>query len=685
MILKRLQNSPFILITTFCILGICVGYFNTISLLHSLIIITIAVFLILLTRFLRVNHPVRNNFRNFSFALFFLSFGLLLFNLHQPKNNPYHYLNRITNNDTKKPFLLKFEIVERLKSTESYDRYFAELQTIDSIQTEGKILVKFKKTDDLKTFPIGNVFYTYSYLLEIENSLNPNQFDYAYYLGKKHVFHQLIITRDNSFSIKESNSSIRSLFDNIRNTISEKLNKYNFSKEQLSIINALFLGQRQDIDKELSLNYQKAGLIHILAVSGLHVGILFGLLSLLLSPLSRLSYGRVFKLVVSITTLWGFAALTGFSPSVIRAVTMFTIIGITIEFNATKQIFNSIFLSAFLIILLDPMIIFDVGFQLSYSAVLSIVTIQPLLQRLYRPKFKADKKLWEIFTVTVAAQIGILPLSLYYFHQFPLLFFITNICVLPFLGIILGFGIGVIILALFNHLPEWLATIFGSTIDTINTVVNTSASFDQLIITEIPFDFNMLVSSIVLIFALLLLIHQKTFKSKLFALVGFLMIIISITSFKLRVHNSSELIIFHQYRNSIIGLRDGNTLNLYAKNSLSQKSYDYLLKGYITANSINETELHTIKNVYKIKDKSIGIIDHESIHSAIPANLDILVLSNSPKINLDRILENLTPKLVIFDGSNYQNSTGLWTKSCKIKGITFHNTPTDGAYSLNIR
>ena len=684
MILKRLQNCPFILIATFTILGICVGYFNTISLSHSIAIISIAMFLILLTRFLTMNSMVRRNFRTFSYALFFLSLGLVLFNLHQPKNNPNHYLNQIIKNDAKEQHLLKFEIIERLKPTESYDRYFAKLHAIDSLQTEGKILVKFKKTDFLETLLSGSIFYAYSDLLEIEKPLNPNQFDYAHYLSTKQVFHQIIIIHSNSFNLQRAGTSIHSLFDNIRNTINDKLKKFNFSRDQLSIINALFLGQRQDIDKELSLNYQKAGLIHILAVSGLHVGILFGLLILFLNPLLKLRYGRVLKLVISIAILWGFAALTGLSPSVVRAVTMFTIVGISMELKATTQIYNSIFLSAFLIMLLNPLIIFDVGFQLSYSAVLAIVTIQPTLQRVYRSKFKADKKLWVIFTVTIAAQIGILPISLYYFHQFPLVFFISNICILPFLGIILGFGIGVIILALLGLLPHWLAHTFGSVIDMINTMAAKSASYDKLIITEIPFDLKMLVSSVLLTIALILLCHKKTFRSKLFALLSFFLVIISVTSFKSKIHNSSELIVFHQFKNSVLGLRDGNTLHLYYRDSLSQKSYDYLLKGFITDNNIKTVEHNSIKNIYQLKNKSIGIIDQNDIHLIMPKNLDILIISGSPKVNLDRILTDLHPKLVIFDGSNYPSIVEHWIKSSRTINVPYHYTSAGGAYAVTI-
>ena len=152
-------------------------------------------------------------------------------------------------------------------------------------------------------------------------------------------------------------------------------------------MNALLLGQRQDISKELTANYSKAGAIHILAVSGLHVGIILWMLSFVLKPLERFKKGKVIKLVLVVLFLWFFAVLAGMSASVTRAVTMFSAIAIGQFFNKRNAIEQSLIFSMFLLLLLKPLFLFDVGFQLSYLAVFGIIWVQPVFYQLWKPKY----------------------------------------------------------------------------------------------------------------------------------------------------------------------------------------------------------------------------------------------------------------------------------------------------------
>ena len=161
--------------------------------------------------------------------------------------------------------------------------------------------------------------------------------------------------------------------------------------------------------------------------------------------------------IIVVSLLWGFALVAGFSASVVRAVTMFTFVAYALYLNRPSNTFNILALSMFFILLLiNPMLLFQVGFQMSYAAVFAIVWIYPLLQRLWFPKNVVVRKLWQLLSVSVAAQLGVLPISLFYFHQFAGLFFITNLAIVPFLGLVLGMGILVIILSLLNLLPDFL-------------------------------------------------------------------------------------------------------------------------------------------------------------------------------------------------------------------------------------
>ena len=244
---------------------------------------------------------------------------------------------------------------------------------------------------------------------------------------------------------------------------------------EIEIVKALILGQKKDINKQLYSDYAAAGAIHILAVSGLHVGIIYFILITLLRPLKRLFKHELIISIIIVISLWGFAFLTGLSPSVIRAVTMFSFFAFAKAINRETNTINTLFLSYFTLLIINPLWLFHIGFQLSYLAVLSILWLLPLFNKVYCPKNYFARKIWDIFTVTLAAQTGIFPLSIYYFHQFPGLFFMTNLIILPFLGVLLGGGIILIILSIFNVIPEWFALTYNYLIKFMNSKVSNSS------------------------------------------------------------------------------------------------------------------------------------------------------------------------------------------------------------------
>ena len=217
------------------------------------------------------------------------------------------------------------------------------------------------------------------------------------------------------------------------------------------------------------------------------MGIILLLLNHVLKFLDFLNHGRTLKIVVLVILLWSYAVIAGLSASVVRAVTMFTVFAIAMNLKRPTNVYNTLAISAFLILLFKPNFLFDVGFQLSYLAVLAIVSIEPLLSGLWHPNYKIVLFFWRTLTVTIAAQFGIIPLSLYYFHQFPGLFFLSNLVIIPFLGLILGMGFCVIILALCNLLPLFLADTFGNIINALNTFVAWVSKQEAFLFQNIPF------------------------------------------------------------------------------------------------------------------------------------------------------------------------------------------------------
>jgi competence protein ComEC len=377
-----------------------------------------------------------------STCLLSFSIGLLIHWLNYAPNNSHHYSHYLHTDETP---VIKGVISERLKPNDYFEKYYFEVKSVDQKAANGKILLSVPKDSVSKHITAGDILIIADTPQPINKSLNPYQFDYSVYMEKQNVFHQLKL--EENYIKAGHEESFDYYVNSLRKSLINSFEIHNYSAEVKNIVNALLLGQRQDMDKETTNAYTNAGVIHILAISGLHFATLFVILNMLLHPLRRISKrGRLWQLLLVLGVLWTFAFITGLSASVVRSVVMFSFVGIGQYFNRSSNIFNSIAVSMLVLLLAKPNFLFDVGFQLSYAAVFAIVWLQPLYSRIRTSKYKAVNYLSDTVVISLVAQIGVLPLTLYYFNQFPLLFLLANILVIPLSTLILLIGILVLIL-----------------------------------------------------------------------------------------------------------------------------------------------------------------------------------------------------------------------------------------------
>ena len=292
-----------------------------------------------------------------------------------------------------------------------------------------------------------------------------------------------------------------------RRKMLSEIDRWALSQDQKAVTKALLLGYRYDIQDDLLKAYSSAGAMHVLAVSGLHVGIVYIIASYLLFYLGRIRYGEHARAIILILLLWAYAMLTGLSASVVRAATMFTFVAIGTGFKRHTSIYNTILGSAMLLLIFQPTYLFEVGFQLSYAAVFGIVWLQPRLKSLWNTKNLLLEKVWTITTVSIAAQIATFPLGLYYFHQFPTLFLVSNLVVIPLVTLLMYLGLLNLTLSLFGILPMFMIQIFGALLYAMNfsvSYIERQASFliEHIHITRL--ELVLLYTFIILIFSWLL-------------------------------------------------------------------------------------------------------------------------------------------------------------------------------------
>ena len=608
---------------------------------------------------------------------FFLT-GMILVYENDATNHTNYFEKHLKN--TSKVILA---IDKVLKPGNYHHKYVADVVQLDSKKTTGHVLLNIEKDSTSLLFHTGDLVFLKNKFQDIKSSLNPHQFNYKHYLKKQGINQQVYITHQEILLLDESKVSLLRFIDAFRVKIQKSLRRYHFTDDELAVMNALLLGQRQEISKQLSDNYSKAGAIHILAVSGLHVGVILLILSFILKPLERVNNGKLIKLVLVILSLWFFAILAGLSASVIRAVTMFSAIALGQFFNKRNAVEHSLIFSMFIILLWKPLFLFDVGFQLSYTAVFGIIWIQPVLYQLWKPNFFIVDKGWQLITVSVAAQLGVLPISLFYFHQFPGLFFISNLIIIPFLGVILGLGLVVLVLSYMSILPLFLEGFYGDVISILNKVVAFVARQESFLFSEISFSaLKMIFSYLLIISGFQLFLKLNTKRCFLFfgSILAFQCVLILE---KYTIAQKSEFIVFHKSKNSIIGIRKGSSFELYHSMDSLQISSQKLLINYKVGENISSQNYHKLSNLMYYDKQVVLIIDKDGLYDIKELNNPIVLLRQSPKINLQRLVKKLKPAIIIADGSNYKSYIENWKTTCKNFKIPFWTTYNQGAYILN--
>ena len=676
----NLINFAIIKLTICLIAGILIGYFFSWPFIYSLFVTATLLILLLLSFIIAKKQFLKTIWFGLLAYIAMIFIGILTINIHNEKNFSNHYTHFTSENDSLK--IITFRIKEVLKSNIYYDKYIIDILEIDDLSVCGNSLLNIQKDSAQISLEVDDVLITKTVLTNILPPLNPNQFNYKNFLEKKYIYHQLFTNSASLLKVESEKNTLNGIANNLRKHINTKLKKYPFRSDELAIINALLLGQRQEISEEIYSNYTNSGAIHILAVSGLHVGIILLILSYILNPLEQIKYGKPIKIVLLILMLWGFAIIAGLSPSVTRAVTMFSIVAIAMNLKRPTNIFNTLAISMLLLLLIKPMLLFDVGFQLSYLAVFSIVIIDPLMHNLWKPKNKIINFYWRTLTVTVSAQLGILPISLYYFHQIPGLFFISNLVIIPALGFILGFGILVVFLAVLNILPVFIAKMFGYFISFMNHFVGWISHQEQFLFKDISFSLLYVFMSYFLIIAIINLWKNKLYKSY-----SFLLIAILITQFVFiykKLHSpKNQFVVFHKNRFTIIANATANILHFDTDLDSLRISKDKIIRDFAVGNHIKTIQNNKLKSIYILNNKTLLVIDSLAVYNIKSFSPDYVLLRQSPKINLNRLIDSIQPKYIIADGSNYTSYLENCEAVCQKRKLPFHRTSKKGAFMID--
>lgn len=675
----KVLDFPLVKITLAFILGIIASYYLHFSI--SIIAFWVSVSFIVFCGafFWNLKHNKKSIlFGNTCYVLsFFIGALTLLCHTQSLQKSNYTHCKIAFKN----PEFITLILREKLKSNDYSDRYIGLVKTISGKAYSGKIIVNIQKDSIQNPLIVGNSIKIQTILKQNKPSKNPNQFDYSKYLADKQIYAQIYCQKKEISVSKTVQKDIWYYCAKLHSRIISNLEKSKFNTAEMNVALALILGQQQEISQNIIQDYQYSGATHILSVSGLHVGFIMLFITFILRPIPNTRKGSFLKLASILISLAGFAIISGLSPSVLRSVVMFSFVAIGSHLRRNGNIYHTLLVSILLILIFEPYFLFDVGFQLSYIALFFILWLHPILKNIYKPKHKIIIYIWEALTVSFAAQIGTLPLCLYYFHQFPGLFFVTNIIILPVLSFIMIAGIVVMIIAIFTSPPLFMIMIFEKSIYLLNFMIHAVASVDSFVIRDISFNLYHLWAFSFFIICTVVWIKKPSFNKLTLVLVSIISIQLAFIFTKAETETEEELIVYNEKKNTIISERLGRNIVFYSRNIIDKNMNKRNINSYLVGNSITLSKIKEIKNVLYFKNTKILIIDSTKAFSE-KIQPDILIITQTSRINLDRLLLHIHPKIVIADGSNSNSIQKYWRNSCLKKNIPFHSTKEKGYYQL---
>jgi competence protein ComEC len=566
--------------------------------------------------------------------------------------------------------------------------------------TDGKSLVYFKKDSLSSLISYGDLLIVNTTFTDVRQPQNPEQFDYKKYLSDRFVYQQAFIGAENwKISARNSGSSIQSLAYFLREKILNILSSNEISGREYAVISALLIGYTDKIDPELIKDYSGTGAIHILSVSGMHVGLIFIFCNFLLFFLDRFRFGKFIKAILLLSLVWFYALLTGLSPCVLRAAAMFSFIIIGKAFRQEPNIYNTIAASVMFLLMFNPYFITDIGFQLSYLAVIGIVAVYPLIFKLWLPKYSFVEKAWSLIAVSLAAQMITFPLALYYFGQFPNYFLLTNIIAVPLSTAIIYTGIIMVATSYFSVLSGLISKLLVIMIKILNGSIHTIESMPFSVSRGIYINtFEMVALFIIIVSFLYFFVHRRK-PSLIFGLFVLCLVFVSFTIKKFDHLSQKKIVVYSVKNHTAIDFIDGKSNVLLADSGIISdvKTIDFNIRNNWNRNGISMTTALTtnenssfrndnllIRNGFiQYYDKKIAFVD-EAIYNQKRIDVDYLIIKNNPALTVSELKSMFNFRKLIFDTSNKSYNLQKWIHECRETGTDYYSVTESGAFVIEI-
>ncbi|MFM6975248.1 MAG: ComEC/Rec2 family competence protein [Sphingobacteriaceae bacterium] len=670
---------PFVRFVLPFISGILIAWYYPDFITHSILLALIA----LLFGFLVIGVVVYKRFKIYAFRwLFGLIIHALLFLCALERTlqmTPAYQENHFSKTPAK---ILVIKVASEPTIRGDIARFEAEVCYAGQKRTTGKLLIALKlnsRTGNALNY--GDLFLIPAVYHEVEPPYNPSEFDFKNYLRARQINHQCFINMQQIRLLGSGyGNSVINFAIRLRQKIVQRFKKYIPNPEAAAMASTLIMGYRADLSPEILSAFSKTGTMHVLSVSGMHVALVFIMLSFMLRPLDKYPPTRFLKVIIIIALIWFYALITGFSPSVNRAALMLSFVVLGKALNKGMNTYNLLAISAFILLLFYPFYLFDIGFQLSYLAVLGLVFLHPHLYSLCYVKWKIFDAVWSYSSLSIAAQFITFPLSLYIFHQFPLYFLLSNLLIVIPITLMMYAGLSFVLLSAFSTFSN---AAIGMLLNYTIYYTNKALYFiEKLPYSSLQGVFIDAKELCLLYFFSIGIVFACVFKNKscwhlaLLAALGFF----SFTSNDQIQDKKRRQLIFYSLRKDMaISYIHGSEIILISNLNPSDKAYQFSVQP-----SLNRAGLQ-LKRILKpdetfysewlstdghwLQIGKLRILKWDARFNfktlIKPFRADILLLSGNPRITIQQLSQWVKTPLILIDGTNPDYKIGHWVAQAK--------------------
>ena len=576
-----------------------------------------------------------------------------------------------------------------------------EYQFGDSLPSRpisGKVMAYFPKSDSAFALRYGDLIAIPAPIREVTPPKNPEEFDYRAYLMRKGVTGQTYLKDEDWLDLQINNANPLYAFSyRFRDVLLASLQRSGLSDNEFGVAAAILLGYDDNLADEVRQSYVAAGSMHILCVSGMHVGIIYLLASFLLGFLNRKKWQKILKQVLLLALIWFYALIAGLSPSILRSTLMITFVVFGGLLRRKGFAINSIAASAFILLCVNPNNLFEIGFLLSYSAVVGIVVLQKPLYNLLYVKNKLLDRAWEITTIALAAQIATIPFTLFYFNQFTTYFWLSNLFMTPISFVVVISGMVLLLVSWIPYVNVLVGYLVWGAVYVMNWIVSWVEHLPFSIVKGLyvsEFEFAMLLLAFLLLLLTVTLRKRRLIVPLLSTL---LLMMISITVRLYQSDSQKGMTMFSLRNHTAIDFVRGGEHLLLADSALmvDESSVDYSMKG-VWAKRHLSSHPQTIcfeddyENEYLRKKSDLVSFDgrllalwnedyriDDSLSYRQP--VDYLLVTGKQKPDVKSVENVFEARLLVIDGSVPKYLAEQWQAQAEVMGIPYYNIGQEGA------